>query len=112
MDWELRRAHHEKIRLDLEKMIADGDLEMKRMCTMAHFVGGKYDGQYMTEAQVEAKLCNGRHSADESKARKNGGLVHHAVLDNCPMVDGYLSPMWDGGMLRYETWEVYDALSR
>jgi len=27
-------------------------------------------------------------------------------------VDGYYSPMWDGGHLRYETAEVYEALSR
>ena len=57
------------------------------------------------------ELDKGQHSYDGTETRKNGGVCHHAVLDNNPLVDGYLSPMWDGGMLRYETQEVYDMLS-
>lgn len=109
--WELRRAHFERIREDLERIDKE-DHATKQMLTMAVFVGGIHDGKCMTEAQIEKELCNGKHSEDCSEARNAGGCVHHAVLDNCPMVDGYLSPMWDGGMLRYETWEVYDQLSR
>lgn len=79
---------------------------------MAHFVGGKLDGQIMPVSEVEAAWCNGKHTDDLSAERKRGAWVHRAELDNQPMVDGYLSPMWDGGMLRYETPEVYDMLSR
>ena len=109
-NWERIHAHHERIREDLERIDRE-DHAIKQMLTMCHFVGGKHNGVRMTEAQVEKDLCNGKHSEDLSEARNAGGCVHHAVLDNCPMVDGYLSPMWDGGELRYETQEVYDALS-
>ena len=44
--------------------------------------------------------------------RETGELLTRAELDNQPMVDGYLRPMWDGGMLRYESAEAYDILSR
>ena len=110
MDWQKLHEHHEHLRKHLEELDAE-DHATKQMLTMCHFVGGIYDGRYMTEWQVETQLGNGKHSADLSEARARGGCVHHAVLDNCPMVDGYLSPMWDGGMLRYETQEVYDMMS-
>ena len=110
-DWEKLHEHHERIRKHLEEIDRENH-EMKQMLTLAHFVGGEYDGKYMTEWQIEQKFCNGKHSLDLSAERAHGGCVHHAVLDNCPMVEGYLSPMWDGGMLRYETQEVYDVLSR
>lgn len=88
------------------------DHKAKQLLTMANFVGGVHNGKRMSEAQVELLLCNGKHSADLSRERDAGGCVHHAVLDNCPMVDGYLSPMWDGGELRYESPDVYEVLSR
>ena len=46
----------------------------------AFFVGGKYHGLYMTHKELK------------------------------PMIDGYLSPMLDGGRLRYETQEIYDLM--
>ena len=77
----------------------------------ARFVGGKYNGLVIEVEAVEA-LSNGKRSRDYSEARKRGALVPREELDNRPLVDGYLSPVWDGGMLRYETFEVYDILSR
>lgn len=77
----------------------------------AQFVGGKLNGQIMDIQEVIRNHCNGHFTEDLSEIRKRGGWVHRAELDNQPMVDGYLSPMWDGGMLRYETQEVYDLLS-
>lgn len=58
-----------------------------------------------------------------SAIRKRGGLVRREELDLKPVFKGYCGPMWDGtrrdaltgksvGVLRYETWEVYDTLSR
>lgn len=110
MDWQKLHEHHEHLRKHLEELDAE-DHAMKQMLTMCHFVGGIYDGKYMTEWQVETQLGNGKHTYDGTETRKNGGVCHHAVLDNNPIVDGYLAPMWDGGMLRYETQEVYDMLS-
>lgn len=76
----------------------------------AVFVGGKYNGLIIEAEKVEA-ISNGKRSRDWSETRKNGGLVPREELDNRPLVDGYLSPMFDGGMLRYETQDMYDLFS-
>jgi hypothetical protein len=76
----------------------------------AIFVGGKYNGQTMNIEDVE-KISNGHRSMDWSKERAMGACVSRKELDNQPLVDGYLGPMWDGDKLRYETQEVYDMLS-
>lgn len=44
--------------------------------------------------------------------RARGCVAPREELDCRPIIVGYLSPMWDGDMLRYETPEVYDLLSR
>ena len=79
---------------------------------MCQFVGGRLHGVVCSVEEVKRKYWNGRLTEDLSELRKRGAWVHRAELDNQPMVDGYLSPMWDGGKLRYETQEVYDMLSR
>ena len=76
----------------------------------AIFVGGKYNGQIMTVEEVKI-IGNGKYTKDLTESRNKGACVHRAELDNQPLVDGYLSPMWDGGRLRYETQEVYNMLS-
>ena len=79
----------------------------------AYFAGGRYNGlEIDTQVILESNLWNGELTEDLSEIRARGGLVHRAELDNQPMVDGYLSPMWDGDGLRYETQGVYDMLSR
>lgn len=77
----------------------------------ARFVGGRLNGQVMDIEEVKAKHWNGKLTEDLSYIRERGGCCHDPILDNQPMVNGYLSPMLDGGMLRYETQEVYDMLS-
>ena len=52
------------------------------------------------------------YSEDLTELREQGCCVHRAELDNQPMFEGFLGPMWDGGCLRYETQEVYDMLSQ
>ena len=79
---------------------------------LAHFVGGNLNGVVCSVEEVKRKYWNGRLTEDLTEARKRGAWVHRAELDNQPEVNGYLGPMWDGGMLRYETQEVYDMLSR
>ena len=49
---------------------------------------------------------------DLSDKREKGYIVHREELDNQPRFIGFLGPMWDGGMLRYETQQVYDLLSQ
>lgn len=51
------------------------------------------------------------YTKDLTKERNRGVLCPRAELDNQPMFEGFLSPMWDGGKLRYENQEAYDLLS-
>lgn len=80
---------------------------------MYEFVGGKYNGKTMTKAEVET-LSHGL-TEDLTHIRQEGGTCHRKELDNQPLVDGYLLPMFshiDYGLvyLRYETQEVYDKI--
>lgn len=67
----------------------------------------------------EAERLTNKRTEDLSAERARGELVRRKELDNKPRFDGYTPPMWDGtrndgeyAVLRYETWEVYDMLSR
>ena len=80
---------------------------------MYEFVGGKYNGKTMTKAEVET-LSHGL-TEDLTHIRQKGGTCHRKELDNQPLVDAYLSPMYshiDYGLiyLRYETQEVYNTV--
>lgn len=77
----------------------------------AIFVGGRFHG-VICEIEEMQKFSDGRFSHDFSTERKQGLCVPRAELDNQPLFDGYLGPIWDGDKLRYETQEVYDMLSR
>lgn len=81
---------------------------------MYQFFGGKYNGQTMTKEEIES-ISSGT-TEDLTHIRQQGGTCHRKELDNQPLVNGYLSPMFshiDYGLiyLRYETQEVYDMLS-
>ena len=75
---------------------------------IARIYGGKLAGTY--EVEDLWKFANGK-SEDLSELRDRGCCVHRAELDNQPMLEGYCGPMWDGDALRYETWDIYEALS-
>lgn len=79
----------------------------------ALFVGGPYHNQEMTVEEIE-KLpeFEGKYSDSYEEAYAQGAAVPRPELWNKPKVRGYAGPMWDSGKLRYETWEVYDMLSR
>ena len=88
-------------------------LNNKNIEFMYEFVGGKYNGQTMTKAEVET-LSRGL-TEDLTHIRQKGGTCQRKELDNQPLVDGYLSPMFshiDYGLvyLRYETQEVYNTV--
>lgn len=86
------------------------------MTFVCKFVGGPLDGSMALEL---AEKLTTKRSKDWSEDRERGHVVPRKELDNRPKFDGYAGPMWDGtrqggtvGVLRYETWEVYDMLSR
>ena len=101
------------------------------------FHGGNLNMSRFTREEVE-KMCYD-HTEDCSFLRELGILCHRKELDNQPKVLGYVGPMWDGiryvadtgkeyydhqltkeqkqglacfAVLRYETQEVYNMLSR
>lgn len=78
------------------------------------FVGGKLNNRILTREEIN-KISN-ELTKDYSKEREMGITVHRKELDNQPMVEGYIGPMYNGIdygkiFLRYETQEVYDMLS-
>lgn len=78
------------------------------------FCGGRLNGMRLDSEQA-FKLCNGRINKDYSKERVQGILCHRKELDNQPLFDGYLPPMWNGMEYLYEgrlitSWE-YNRLS-
>ena len=81
---------------------------------MYQFFGGKYNGKTMTRTEVES-ISNGK-TEDLTHIRQQGGTCHRKELDNQPLVNGYLSPMFSHigyGLvyLRYETQDVYNTMS-
>ena len=75
----------------------------------AFFVGGKYHGLYMTHQELKTK-GNGEFTPRWSAMKYHNDSTVNLDLEDQPMIDGYLSPMMDGGYLRYETQKVYDSL--
>lgn len=75
----------------------------------ALFVGGKLNGLEIDIEMAKKEFCINGYTEDCTKLRNQGVIgVHRKELDNQPIFEGYLSPMWDGDKLRYETQEVYD----
>ena len=75
------------------------------------FHGGKLNRKILTKKQIE-KLST-ENTIDFSEERKKGLPVHSKDLDNQPIVEGYLGPMFedvDYGKvyLRYETQKGYN----
>lgn len=73
-----------------------------------HFVGGEFNGKMWHYAALEARNLIKGYSDDLSEQRAKGVLCHRAELDNQPLIDGYLTPMYDGkryninGVLKYD----------
>ena len=100
------------------------------------FIGGALPKRFWVRSEVE-EMAEG-HTPDRSRERLAGRLVPRKELDNQPKVAGFVGPMWDGeryllhngmmvhtfekvnmqdvaeivGVIRYETQEAYDILSR
>ena len=80
-------------------------------------VGGEYAGTYTREEAEKLPIKEPELTADEDDIRNNGGFTHRKELDNQLQFKGYLGPMWNGtkdgkGVIRYETQQVYNQLSK
>ena len=71
----------------------------------AVFVGGRFDGQQMDVSNVWDFAVAATENLSDARAR--GGIVRRAELDDQPIVNGYIGPMWNGDHLRYESRDVY-----
>ncbi len=76
----------------------------------AIFVGGPFNGQKINHALLMAMKCKG-YTPRWSQMNGINHSLDYVCLEDQPVIEGYLSPCMDGGYLRYETQEVYDALS-
>lgn len=81
------------------------------------FVGGEYAGEYTREEAEKLPIREPELTDDLDDIRARGGFVHRKELDNQFQFKGYIGPMWNGtkdgkGVIRYETPEVNDMLSR
>jgi hypothetical protein len=73
----------------------------------------EFSGNYTrTSAQINAQLAEQKQRAEQKGFKFfSYGCFPREELRGQPIINGYLDPMWDAGMLRYETQEVYDILS-
>lgn len=78
----------------------------------AMFMGGKLDGMTFKDVNDVLNIlpCKG-YTEDLSEIRKQGGFVCREELDNKPIFEGYLSPMYDSGWLIYDTSKMYNIMS-
>lgn len=78
----------------------------------AIFVGGELHGLECEAGELELLTqWTGSYSKSYEYEKAHGILCPRSELWNKPKISGYLGPMWDGDRLRYETQEVYNALS-
>jgi hypothetical protein len=105
---------------------------MKGKKFLYNFVGGELNGKLWHYAALEVRHLITGYNKDLSELRSKGVLE----LDGQPLIDGYLTPMYDGvryevngklkyefecteeekqgepiHIIRYETQEVYNMLS-
>lgn len=74
---------------DLDVLVCGGPKE-------GHYKAGDLDKYFEITGYVEPSQNN---------------IYNNSILIGAPRIKGYLGPMNDGGKLRYETQEIYDALS-
>jgi hypothetical protein len=99
------------------KYIVDEFIQTSDAGFIYKLVGGDCAGTYTIDELKNLPCFDGRYGDDQSEVRNKGGFTHRKELDNQPELNGYLGPMFDGwdknhtAVIRYETQEVYDALS-
>ena len=80
-------------------------------------VGGEYAGTYTYDELVKLPIyIKDNDDTAIKNARNNSGFTPRKELDDQPVLNGYLGPMWDGvkdnqAHIRYETQDVYDMMS-
>lgn len=81
------------------------------------FVGGRYDGKEVYSHEFVKDESKWKFSEfpyamrNYEERRKRGDIVPCAELDDMPKVKGYLGPMFDMGILRYESQDAYAMFS-
>ena len=76
---------------------------------IAFFVGGPLHGKFVNHEEL-MKMEHKGYTPRWSAMKNHNKLLINLKLEDQPVIDGYLSPMLDAGMLRYETQEVYDCM--
>ena len=69
-------------------------------------VGDKMSGRY------KAGELDKYFQLEEPVEPSRNPIYGDSKIIGYPRLKGYAGPMWDGDKIRYETWDVYDGLSR
>ena len=75
----------------------------------AKFFGGRLDGEVISHV-VLMEMKNKGYTPRWSEMKVHNEKLVNLKLEDQPIIEGYLSPMLDGGCLRYETQEIYDMM--
>lgn len=111
----------EEMNLRTERMARENEEDRKRVLASqngsyanknlrAIFVGGRYSGMNISHSELEA-LGNGEFTLRFSACKSHNPSLINLDLEDQPLVDGYLSPILDGGVLRYVTQEICVSMS-
>lgn len=116
----LNEKEHKELEKRIDEYIDRSTKEFERVTKMqdgshamdvpAVFYGGRLDGLRISHKELMEYPNKGYTPRWSAMKEHNWNLVN-LKLEDQPIIEGYLSPMLDGGNLRYETQEVYDANS-
>ena len=76
----------------------------------AVFYGGRLDGCHLNHKVLHHLKITGYTPRWSQMKFSNKNLINLSLEDQ-PIIEGYVGPILDGGVLRYETQEIYDGLS-
>ena len=76
----------------------------------AVFYGGRLDGCHLNHKVLHHLKITGYTPRWSQMKFSNKNLINLSLEDQ-PIIEGYVGPILDGGVLRYETQEIYDELS-
>lgn len=109
-EWNKRTTEQaQKMKQEEEQLQASQDGSYAQKFD-AVFYGGRFDGVRVSHDEL-MKMGSGKFTLRFSALSVHNPLTINLKLEDQPIVEGYLSPMWDGDKLRYETQEVYNMLS-
>ena len=95
----MRRAREAEEDVKRVSAAQDGSYANKEL--KAVFYGGRYNGQAFSHSELEKLEIIG-YTLRFSQLKVHNDALLNLDLEDQPIIKGYLTPMLDGGMLRYK----------